>query len=57
MSQHYWLSIYVLIYLFIIQQSPTECRRRFQRIVINGHDWTVPNQPGWDARKSLFCCC
>lgn len=67
MTQRYSLLIYVMIYLFVIQQTPTECRRLYQRIVINGHDWTVPNEPGWNARTiyllafffmiEYFCLC
>ncbi|CAF1349128.1 unnamed protein product [Adineta steineri] len=48
MKQFYFLSFVIFIYLLVLQPSIVECRHRSQRIVIHGHEWTVPNEPGWD---------
>lgn len=48
MIKFYSVSIVILIYLLVLQPSMAECRPRIQRIVIHGHEWTVPNEPGWE---------
>jgi hypothetical protein len=55
MSQFRFLPFFIFIYLLIVQPSTIECRPRTQRIIINGHEWTVPNKPGWeDGNISFF---
>ena len=48
MLQVRFLSFLIFNYLLVLQPSTIECRPRTQRIVIHGHEWTVPNEPGWE---------
>ncbi|CAF2358542.1 unnamed protein product [Rotaria sp. Silwood2] len=48
MSQFFSLPILMIIYLFVFQSTTIECRSLTQKIVIHGHEWTVPNEPGWE---------
>ncbi|UJR26094.1 hypothetical protein I4U23_007440 [Adineta vaga] len=48
MTQLYFISFLTFVCLLILQPSTIECRPRTQRIVIHGHEWTVPNEPGWE---------
>ncbi|CAF1549716.1 unnamed protein product [Adineta ricciae] len=47
MAQSSFLSFIVFTCLLVLQPSTIECRPRTQRIVIHGHEWTVPNESGW----------
>jgi hypothetical protein len=54
MSQFRFLLFAIFIYLLIAQPSTIESRPRTQRIIIHGHEWTVPNEPGWEDGNILF---
>ncbi len=54
MSQLRFLPFLILICLLILQPSTIECRPRTQRIMIHGHEWTVPNEPGWEDGNRFF---
>lgn len=38
----------ILISLLIIQLSSIDCRPHTKKIIVHGHEWTVPNEEGWD---------
>ncbi len=42
------ISFIIFIYLIM---SITESRPRTQKIVVHGHEWTVPNEEGWEQGK------
>ncbi|CAF0750393.1 unnamed protein product [Rotaria sordida] len=48
MSQFYRVPIFIIICLYVFQPSIFECSPLTQKIVIHGHEWTVPNEPGWE---------
>jgi hypothetical protein len=54
MSQLRFLTFLILIYLLILQPSTIECRPHIQKIIIHGHEWTVPNEPGWENGNCFF---
>jgi hypothetical protein len=41
------ISFVILICFILI----TESRPHTQRIVVHGHEWTVPNEEGWEEGK------
>ncbi len=43
----------LFIYFLTFQRSTVECRPRIQRILVHGHEWTVPDEPGWEDGKIL----
>jgi hypothetical protein len=51
MSKFNLISIVMFIYLIILQLSNIECRPRTQKILVHGHEWTVPYEPGWEDSK------
>lgn len=51
MSKFNLLSFVIFIYLIISQLSITESRPHTQKIVVHGHEWTVPNEEGWQQGK------
>ncbi|CAF1271691.1 unnamed protein product [Rotaria sp. Silwood1] len=38
----------IFVYFICIQFSIINCRPHTQKIVVHGHEWTVPNEPGWE---------
>ncbi len=54
MSQFLSVALLIFIHLLIIQPSTIESRPHTQRIIIRGHEWTVPNEPGWEDGNILF---
>ena len=54
MLQSRFALLLVFIYLQILQLHIIECRPRSQKIIIRGHEWTVPDEPGWDDRKIIL---
>lgn len=54
MIQLRFVPFVIFIYLLTFQRFIVECRPRVQRIVIHGHEWTVPNEPGWEDGKIVF---
>ena len=54
MLQFRFTLLIIFIYLLILERSAVECRPRIQRILIDGHEWTVPNEPGWEDGKFYF---
>jgi len=65
MSKFNLIAFVIFIYLIINQLSIIECRPHTQKIIIHGHEWTVPNEEGWEEGKSeisdgfncLIICC
>jgi len=51
MLQHRLVPFVIFISLLILHQSTIECRPNTQKIIIDGHEWTVPNEPGWVEGK------
>ncbi|UJR22857.1 hypothetical protein I4U23_025886 [Adineta vaga] len=45
MSNYVLASVFVLL---LIQLSMIDCRPHTQKIVVHGHEWTVPNESGWE---------
>ncbi len=41
----------IFIYFIILQLYIVECRPHTQRIIVHGHEWTVPNEVGWEEGK------
>lgn len=54
MSQFSCLLLLIISFLFLFQQFPVECNPLSQKIIIHGHHWTVPNEPGWEQGK-IYC--
>ena len=52
MSLYKLISFALFVSVSILQVSLVECRPRTQRIVVHGHEWTVPNEPGWSDGKN-----
>ena len=42
----------ILIIVLFIAIVRIECRPRTQKILVDGHEWTVPNEPGWEEGES-----
>lgn len=38
----------------MLQLSTIDCRPHTQKIIVHGHEWTVPNEPGWDKGKLII---
>ncbi|CAF0776847.1 unnamed protein product [Adineta steineri] len=47
MSKFNLISFVICVYFIVLQLTIIECRPRTQKIVVHGHEWTVPNEPGW----------
>ena len=45
------LPVLIFSLAFILLPSAVDGRPRTQRIIIHGHEWTVPNEPGWHESK------
>jgi len=48
------MSFVIFIYFIIFQLSIIESRPHTQKIVVHGHEWTVPNEEGWREGKIKF---
>lgn len=46
--------ISIVIVILILPFSLVQCRPHSQRILIHGHEWIVPNEPGWEDGKSIY---
>jgi hypothetical protein len=53
MLQLRFASFVIFACILILQLSTIECRPRTQKIVIHGHEWTVPDEPGWEEGKMV----
>ncbi|CAF2979528.1 unnamed protein product [Rotaria sp. Silwood2] len=42
------VSLIIFVCFIILQSSIINCRPHTQKIVVHGHEWTVPNEPGWE---------
>jgi hypothetical protein len=42
------ISFIIFIYFLL---SIIECRPRTQKLLVHGHEWTVPNEEGWQEGK------
>lgn len=51
MLQLRFVSFIVFIYILNFQAGLIECRPHTQKIVVHGHEWTVPDEPGWEDGK------
>ena len=47
MSLYHLVPFALLACISILQPSLVECRPRTQRVIVHGHEWTVPAEPGW----------
>ena len=54
MFQHRLVPFFIFTLVLVFQQLKVECRPATQKIVIGGHEWTVPNEPGWEDGKIIF---
>ncbi|CAM4915205.1 unnamed protein product [Rotaria socialis] len=41
-------SLIIFIYCILFQLSFIDCRPHNQRLLVQGHQWTVPDEPGWE---------
>ncbi len=54
MLQYRLVPFVIFICVLVLQQSIIECRPNTQQIIIDGHEWTVPNEPGWKEGEIAF---
>ena len=47
------LSPLVWMISFLLSMNFVQSRPRMQTIRINGHEWTVPDEPGWGEGEKL----
>lgn len=53
MLQLRFVSFAILIYLLNLQPYIVEGRPSTQKIIVHGHEWTVPDGPGWDEGEFI----
>lgn len=44
----------IVVGILLLQLWTIEGHPRTQRITVHGHEWTVPDEPGWEAGSILF---
>jgi hypothetical protein len=54
MSGLNFLTLIVFIYILTLQSFTIECRPHTQKIIVHGHEWTVPNEPGWEKGTRIL---
>jgi hypothetical protein len=54
MLQHSLAAFFIFILILVFQQWKVECRPATQKLIIDGHEWTVPNEAGWEDGKLVF---
>lgn len=47
------LTAILFFVLIILEIHVVESFPRTQKIIVQGHEWTVPNEPGWHEGKSF----
>jgi hypothetical protein len=57
MLQHHPVLLFIFILILILQQLKIECRPTAQKHLINGHEWTISDEPGWAEGKLVFKIC
>jgi hypothetical protein len=53
MLQLQFVTFVILICFLIFQPSTIQCRPHNRKIIINGHEWTVPDEPGWEECNNI----
>lgn len=54
MLQRRFVSFIIFVYLLHVQLYAVEGRPQTKKIVVDGHEWTVPDEPGWEDGKFII---
>ena len=49
--------VVIIVGVLLLQLWTIEARPRTQKIVVHGHEWTVPNEPGWEKGEIISSAC
>lgn len=56
MSKYNFIILLLSTLLFVIQFSLSNCRpHHTQKLIVHGHEWTVPNEDGWEEGMTHIC--
>ena len=54
MLQRRFVPLAISVYLLIVQLFNIECRPHIQKVLVQDHEWTVPDEPGWEDSKIIL---
>ena len=57
MLKHNFVVLFISIIVLALQQLMIECHPTAKKILANGHEWTISDEPGWDHGKIVLKVC